>query len=82
MTTLTHNLLWLKRRIFNRHKTADAASGIPCVLGQGISTPYIQPKLTVYWNPPFPVISSDEPTIQKHTLRALLTKLGLRRKSA
>ena len=71
----------LRRKVFHGEDLLPA-DGIPYVLGQGLSSPYIEPGLTVHWHPPFSVMADEEPAGKKNRIRHLFEKFGLKRKSA
>ena len=80
MASLMHFMLKLKRKIFQRQHKFVPTSGIPYILGQGLTTPYIEPKIMVHWHPPFAAMPSEEPVKKKNRFPSWLNKLGIRRK--
>jgi hypothetical protein len=81
MKSLKRYQVALRKRVFHRDDLFPA-DGIPYVLGQGLTSPYIEPGLTVHWHPPFAVMADEEPIRKENRISHLLGKLGLRRGSA
>jgi hypothetical protein len=75
-------LIEMGQKIFHKDEDFLAMAGPPVVLGQGLDEHRIQPRMTVHWHPPYSVMSEPEAVREKSRLRTLLSKMGVRRKTA
>jgi hypothetical protein len=80
MIHVVNHMLKMKEKVVHWRHQLIPANGIPYILGQGLHTPYIEPKLTVHWHPPFTVMPAEEPVKEKRRVWSWLSKLGIKRK--
>jgi len=83
MNTMKHYLLRIRRNVFHKSEAYALEGGITFGPGSDPKGSFNgSPKLAIYWYQPNSALPMEEAGLEKRSLRGLMSKMGMLRKTA